>query len=139
MQRRTFIAGLGITTVGLPAPSAIGWDLVSTEEERQEDLITPPTIEVIRPDPAKPISGPVTIQLAFRTQPGASIVPSTFEATYGFLGIDITARLLQHANLTAQGIIAEDVSIPSGQHSITLSVADTLGRIAKRTFQVTVV
>ena len=64
MQRRTFIAGLGITTLGLPAPSAIAWDLVSPNEEQQEDLITPPTIEVIRPDPAKPISGPVTIQLA---------------------------------------------------------------------------
>ena len=138
MQRRTFIAGLGITTVGLPAPSAIGWDLVSTEEERQEDLITPPTIEVIQPDPTKPISGSVTIQIAFRTQPGASIVTSTFEATYGFLGLDITARLLQHAKLTPQGITAEDVSIPRGQHNITLSVADTLGRIAKRTFQVTV-
>ena len=139
MQRRIFIAGLGITTLGLSAPSAIAWELVSTEEERQEDLITPPTIEVIQPDPAKPISGPVTIQLAFRTQPGASIVPSTFEATYGFLGLDITARLLQHAKLTPQGITAEDVSIPSGQHSITLSVADSLGRIAKRTFQVRVV
>jgi hypothetical protein len=138
MQRRTLIAGLAITTLGLPAPSAMAWDLVSPEEERQEDVITPPTIEVIRPDPAKPISGPVTIQLAFRTQPSASIVPSTFEATYGFLGLDITARLLQHATLTPQGITAEDVSIPSGRHSITLSIADTLGRIAKRTFQVTV-
>jgi hypothetical protein len=94
---------------------------------------------VIQPDPQKPISGPVTIQIAFRTQPGASIVPSTFEATYGFLGLDITARLLQHAKLTPQGITAEDVSIPQGKHNITLSVADTLGRIAKRTFQVTVV
>jgi hypothetical protein len=139
MQRRALIAGLGITTLGLPAPSAIAWDLVSPEDERQEDLITPPTIEVIRPDLAKPISDPVTIQLAFRTQPGASILPSTFEATYGFLGLDITARLLQHAKLTPQGITAEDVSIPSGQHSITLSVADTMGRTAKRTFQVTVV
>jgi hypothetical protein len=139
MQRRALIAGLGITTLGLPAPSAIAWDLVSPEDERQEDLITPPTIEVIRPDLAKPISGPATIQLAFRTQPGASILPSTFEATYGFLGLDITARLLQHAKLTPQGITAEDVSIPSGQHSITLSVADTMGRTAKRTFQVTVV
>ena len=114
MQRRTFIAGLGITTLGLPAPSAIAWDLVSPNEEQQEDLITPPTIEVIRPDPAKPISGPVTIQLAFRTQPGASILPATFEATYGFLGLHITARLLQHAKLTPQGITAEDVSISSG-------------------------
>jgi hypothetical protein len=139
MQRRTFIAGLGITTLGLPAPSAIAWDLVSAEEERQEHLITPPTIEVIQPDPTKPISGPVTIKLAFRTQPGASIVPSTFEATYGFLGFNITARLLEHATLTPQGITAEDVSIPSGRHNITLSVADTMGRVAKRTFQVTVV
>jgi hypothetical protein len=48
-------------------------ELVSTVEERQEDLITPPTIEAIQPDPAKPISGPVTIQLAFRTQPGGYV------------------------------------------------------------------
>jgi hypothetical protein len=138
MQRRALIAGLAITTLGLPAASATAWDLVSPEEETQEDSITPPTIEVIRPDPAKPISGPVTIQIAFRTQPGASIVTSTFEATYGFLGLDITARLLQHAKLTPEGITAEDVSIPPGQHNITLSVADTMGRIAKRTFQVRV-
>ena len=117
MQRRALIAGLAITTLGLRAAPAIAWDLVSPEDERQEDLITPPTIEVIRPDPAKPISGPVTIQIAFRTQPGASILPSTFEATYGFLGLDITARLLQHAKLSPQGITAEDVSIPSGRHS----------------------
>jgi len=46
---------------------------------------------------------------------------------------------LQHAKLTPQGITAEDVSIPPGRHSITLSVADTMGRTAKRNFQVTVV
>src|SRR5271157_3814441 len=85
MQRRTFIAGLGIATLGLPAPSAIAWDLVSPNEEQQEDLITPPTIEVIRPDPAKPVSGPVTIKFALSTQPGASILPSTLEATNSYL------------------------------------------------------
>jgi hypothetical protein len=106
MQRRIFIAGLVITALALPAPS-IGWELVPRDEEREEELITPPTIQVIRPDLAKPISGPVTIQIVFRTQPGASIVTSTFVATYGFLGLDITERLLQHANLTPQGITAE--------------------------------
>jgi hypothetical protein len=137
MQRRIFVTGLVITTLGLPAPS-IGWELVPPDEEREEELITPPTIQVVRPDLAKPISGPVTIQIVFRTQPGASIVTSTFVATYGFLGLDITERLLQHANLTPQGITAREVSIPRGQHSITLSVADTMGRVAKRTVQLTV-
>lgn len=48
MQRRIFITGLVITTLGLPAPS-IGWELVPPDEEREEELITPPTIQVIRP------------------------------------------------------------------------------------------
>jgi hypothetical protein len=34
MQRRIFITGLVITTLGLPAPS-IGWELVPPNEERK--------------------------------------------------------------------------------------------------------
>jgi hypothetical protein len=137
MQRRIFIIGSVITTLGPPAPS-IGWELVPPDEEREEELIKPPTIQVIRPDLAKPISGPVDDPNRLSDATWRLEVTSTFVATYGFLGLDITGRLLQHANLTPQGITAREVSIPRGQHNITLSVADTMGRVAKRTVQLTV-
>ena len=139
MQRRTVIANLAIMTVGLRATPAVAWPLVSAEEERREGRAAPPSIAVIQPDSGKPISGPVAIQLAFYTRPDATIDTSTFKATYGFLGLNITERLLKHAKLTPKGITAEDVSIPTGQHRITLSVADTMKRVARRTFEVTVV
>jgi hypothetical protein len=60
-------------------------------------------------------------------------------ATYGWLGIDITRRLLAHATRTANTLSAENVNIPLGRHRVTISVADTAGRVGSRTFQISIV
>ncbi len=51
-------------------------------------------------------------------QPDAPKPPPAFRASYGFLRIDITGRLLRRARLSAQGLSAEDVDIPSGSQSV---------------------
>lgn len=63
----------------------------------------------------------------------------TFNARYGWLGIDITRRLLDHAATTANGLVAADVELPLGSHRVTLSIADTSGKSASRTFRFSVV
>jgi hypothetical protein len=98
-----------------------------------------PAIQVISPnDPDKPIKPPVTIRVKFQPQQGARIDLKTFQALYGFFAVDITSRLLEHANVTPDGIVAENVALPTGEHKVTLEVADTQGRMGSRTFRFTV-
>lgn len=70
--------------------------------------------------------------LQFRAAPGATIIPSTFEAKYGWLGINITSRLLEHATRTPNELFAADVDVPAENHRISVSIADNLGRVGTR-------
>ena len=102
------------------------------------DLPAPPSIELVRPDISRPIQNPVTIEVHFIPGPGRAINMSSFNATYGRLGINITRRLLEHADKTANGLVAHDIELPSGNHRVTLSIADTTGKTASRTFNLSV-
>src|SRR5271165_3759606 len=81
------------------------WDLVTPDEDMRDrsapkapappDLPPPPVIELRRPDISKPIRNPVTIDVQFSAGPGAAIDMQSFRATYGWLGLDITNRILE--------------------------------------------
>jgi hypothetical protein len=148
--RRAFLLGVG-TALALPARAQSTWLLV-TPDEVQHDLAAPhepkravpgvshgPTIEMRRPDITSPVRVPVSINIQFIPRPNTSIDVATFKATYGWLGIDITRRLLDHASLTPAGLSADNARLPPGEHRVTLSVADTLGQVGSRTFEFTVV
>jgi hypothetical protein len=93
---------------------------------------------VEQPDTAKPIKSPITIIVHFRAQDGAVINPSSIRVTYGWLGIDITRRVLEHAELTVDGLTATNAQLPSGKHSVTISIRDSRGREAVRNFDFSV-
>lgn len=97
-----------------------------------------PAIEVVEPDPRRPLRPPVSIRLNFRPGAGAAIEPASFRAYYGWFGLDITADLLRHATVSADGLVVERADIPSGRHKVTLVIADTLGRVGRRTLHVKV-
>ena len=78
------------------------------------------------------------ISVQFRAAHGATIVMSTFRATYGWLGIDITARLLEHATKTANSLSAGGVDLPVGDHKITVTIADNHGRTGSRVLRMSV-
>jgi hypothetical protein len=67
--------------------------------------------------------------------PGQSIDMRTFNATDGWLGNIITRRLFDHAVETPNGLSAENVELPPGNHRVTMSIADTSGKTASRTFR----
>ena len=145
MHRRMMLVTLLSLSAG-SARSASTWLLVTPGEVRRDrsapqvpelfEAITPdaPTIEILQPDEKKPIPTPVTIKIAFQANAGSTIDVSTFRATYGFLNIDITSRLLGHARIDVSGLTADNASIPSGEHKITLSIADTAKRVGFRIF-----
>jgi hypothetical protein len=142
-------AAFGLALIGLTAAAQPTWRLITPEEEARDDaaphlpappdMPAPPTIDLLRPDISQPIRNPVTIEVLFSAGPGEAIDMRTFNATYGWLGINITSRLLEHAVSTANGLTAANVELPLGNHRVTLSIADTSGKSASRTFHLSVV
>lgn len=87
-----------------------------------------PTIDILRPDHGAPIESPVGIEVRFQSQDEADIDLSTLRIGYGFFNIDITERVLAHAEVDATGIRADNAEMPAGEHTIHMEVADTKGR-----------
>lgn len=127
------------------------WTLLTTEEVSEETKAQPPkeepalaapvgapVIEVLEPDSSRPIKAPVNIRIRFRAQQGATIDPATFRAKYGWLGLDITGRLIGHAKIDAAGVSADNAEIPAGHYMVTLQIADSLGRVGTRALEFTI-
>ena len=151
MNRRTLVLGLLAISYVKPGKAA-GWTLVS-KEEFELDSAAPharglpaptapsgaPVIQIEQPDETKPIKVPVTIRLRFLPQAGAAIDPRSFRATYGWLAIDITQRIIEHAQVDAAGLFASGADIPPGHHKVTLQIADNMHRVGNRSFEFSVV
>jgi hypothetical protein len=128
----------------------VAWDLITKKELEYENSqprpkeILPeaepgaPTIEVDQPDVSKPIHVPVSVRLRFRPQSGAAIDPHSFRAKYGWLGIDITDRIVANAEIDASGLTADNAEIPPGQYSVTLQISDNFRRVGTRVIDFTV-
>jgi hypothetical protein len=151
VYRRSFIVSMFTlcTTVLTTTRRACAWDFITNEElEREKSAsaaqskeapasaappqLGAPTIDVEQPDATKPITSPVTIRIRFKPQSGATIDPSSFRAKYGWLGIDITSRIIANAKVDASGVVAENANIPAGQYQVTLQIADNLHRVGTR-------
>jgi hypothetical protein len=149
MQRRALLLSL-VSVAAASRARASSWSLVSPDEvARDRKAPHPPAtrglvplgvpkIEVDRPNTEAQLPHPFSVRIRFVPAPDAKIVVSTFKATYGWLNIDITERLLEHAKLSADGLVADDINAPSGEHRVTVSIADTAGRVGSRTFRFTI-
>jgi hypothetical protein len=146
MHRRIAITILAFALLVLPGrwAVAVGWPLVTPGAEAPDNAARhlrqsaataaqdAPVITVKQPDISHAVRNPMTIDIQFRAAPGSTINPSTFQAKYGWLGIDITSRLLEHATRTPNGLFAADVNVPTGNHLISVSIADNRGRVGTR-------
>jgi hypothetical protein len=150
MYRRTFIFGLLALYSTLCRAAA--WALI-TKDEFERDLAAAqplsrsmrrtgppdaPTIEIEQPNETKPIKPPLTIRVRFRPKEGATIDLTSFRVTYGSLALDITKRVMEHAHVSASGLLANNADIPAGHHRVTLQIADNMHRVGIRTFEFTV-
>ena len=87
-----------------------------------------PSIELLWPDLKSSVSSPTQIQLKFIPVSPAEIVPDTFRALYGAFQIDITNRLIPHAELDLSGLTVKQAKLPEGSHKILLKITDSMGR-----------
>lgn len=159
MRKRSFLIGtfaILFSVFSAKNSRAANWQLISQDDVDRERLegkaagqlpspidASPtagePTIDIKQPDLRRMVKVPVTISIVFSTEADAKIVPSSFRAVYGgFIRLDITDKIKAHAKLDETGLFAEGVTLPSGKHRVTISIADSRGRNASRTLEFTV-
>lgn len=145
------ISALGVVLLLSCAPTQ-AFQLI-TEAEYKQDLAAPappeleirlrgkpkaPIIDVLAPPLDHVLRLPVRIELRFVPVDGADIDPNSFQVLYGRLRLDITERILKHARLSKQGLIAENAMVPPGRHRFLIRIADMLQRLGEREIAVTV-
>jgi hypothetical protein len=159
LHRRFFLSALSIPlfSSGSVALEGETWSLVTVDEFERENSQPPinqpipaevpngPTIVVEQPDEAKAIKSPVSVQIAFRPHADAKIDKASLKVMYGFFGIDITKRIIEHAVLTETGLTAQNAQIPAGQHKVTIEISEILisdnvtRRVGRRAINFTVI
>ncbi len=99
-----------------------------------------PLIEIIKPEPVADLKvvAPFAIQVQFRSQADAEIVPDTFRVLYGAFKVDITSRITKFVKVTPEGFVLDNAKIPPGKHRLTLQVQDSKQRVAERELRVEV-
>ena len=93
-----------------------------------------PVIDILKPQVGMDtkVKAPFAIEVQFKSQPDAGIVPSTFRVLYGALKLDITSRITKFVRVSEQGFNLENAQIPVGKHRLTLQIQDDKQRLAER-------
>jgi hypothetical protein len=97
-----------------------------------------PEIIVVTPKDGEMVKSPVDLDIRFVPSADASIDPASLkvEVEKPLMNIDITEKVAPF--VTEEGIMAEGAPLPSGEHTIKLSVADDKGRATSTTTSITV-
>jgi len=113
---------------------------VAPQVPASPDLPAPRRIELVRPDITRPIQFPKTIDVHFISGPDRAINMAGFDATDGRAGSASTpAAVPSMSREMANGPVAHDIELMSGYHRVALSIADTIGKTASCTFNLSVV
>jgi hypothetical protein len=97
-----------------------------------------PLIEVVRPQVLSGVQPPFPVELRFIARPGSQIDPTTLKVRYGMLGIDLTDRIRKGASVTPDGLRADKVDIPNGDHRLTVRIADSGGHVGEKEIRIKV-
>jgi hypothetical protein len=156
MVPRVSLLGLAAVLAAAIAGAAQGgFELLSSQEYQSElaararpnAAFTPraadlnaPTITVMRPDHSQPIQPPVDIDVRFKAAEGATVNVGSLKIMYGWLGLDITQRILgaPGVQVSASGLRASGARLPSGNHKLVIQVADNYGRTGRQPLEFTV-
>lgn len=155
MRSIVMMAPAAMLAAAIALAAGRGFDLLSQQEYQSEltarakpgaalvlrsaDL-NAPSITVVKPDRTSPIQPPVDIDVRFKAAEGASVNVSSLKIKYGFLGLDITQRILQApgVQVSADGLRASGARLPSGSHKLLIEIADNYGRTGRQPLEFTV-
>ncbi len=122
-----------ITPAELETLMATEPGMLPPPEERSLSIIgdqNSPKINVISPDVTNEITGEVIIKTAFEAVEPYEIQPDSLRVEYKipFGWYDLTKRVKEAADITADGVETDPVKLPKGKHRLKVSVLDTAGR-----------
>jgi hypothetical protein len=87
-----------------------------------------PEINVVLPETDREVKSPFKLSVHFVPKQGSKVDLATLRVEcLKLINIDLTPRVLPYT--TAEGILIEKTNIPTGNHKIRLTVADTMGRV----------
>jgi hypothetical protein len=139
MTERSGLAAM--LAVGLAAGAATG-AADGSEPEPALQMVNAPAIVLRTPDDGGSYASPLPIDIGFEPGRGAAIDLDSLKVTVvthtaiGDFTLDITDAISPYAS--AGGIHARAARIPAGEHTVTISVADTLRREAEQQLTITV-
>ena len=89
-----------------------------------------PEIIVHTPQSAQALNSPLDFDVEFRAREAAEpdINTLTLEYDLGLFWKDITSRLSEHAEITANRIVSRGAELPAGEHHLRMSISDTSGK-----------
>ena len=150
MHRRSLIIGL-MSSPWFGTGLANAWPLITRQESQRENAAPhphtaptaprsgTPTVRIEEPDISRPVRMPANIRIRFQPAANATINVSSLRVRYGYLGIDVTRRILAHATPTPSGVFVQDAELPRGRHRVTIQIADTMGRTGSQSFDFNIV
>jgi hypothetical protein len=135
------LLAVGLAALGAPgaAASELGRSLHAAVEAPLHDA---PAIVLHAPRDGGTYASPLGIDIGFQPAHGATIDLSTLKVTVvthtviGDLTFDITDDVSPYAS--PGGIHARNARIPAGEHTVMISVADTLQRRAEQQLRIIV-
>lgn len=97
---------------------------------------TGPVIEVLKPLLGAPVSVPLEISVKFVPRSAPVDLASLKVTLMKLFGIDITDRVRPYAS--PAGIQIPDAKLPSGEHTVRITVADASGGVSQKHVTLTV-
>ncbi|MEX5213246.1 MAG: hypothetical protein NW703_03685 [Nitrospiraceae bacterium] len=105
-----------------PAPEGPGGEDISVGAEAEN---LGPQIDVVKPTNGGSVPPPVEVDVRFIPKTSPVDVASLKVSVVKFINIDITDRVRAHT--TVEGIHVPGAQIPSGKHTVRISIADKDG------------
>lgn len=97
-----------------------------------------PKIQVLSPPLGRALNSALRIELRFIPATGAYIDLESLQVLNGRLRFDITERILKHAKLSKDGLLADNAAVLPGNHRFLIRIADTLQRQAEQEISVSI-
>jgi len=97
-----------------------------------------PKISIDKPSISGTVSSPTNIEISFKADDGAEIEVGSLEVLYGWLSLNITDRIREHAKLSPEGLLASNVTLPEGDHTIKIVIKDNKGRESIKEFSISI-
>lgn len=97
-----------------------------------------PDIALVRPGSEERVQSPVDLEVKFTSKDMAQIDMKSLRVYIGNTNVDVTQKLLAHADVGSSRFSARSVNLPEGRNFLTFVVSDLRNRTTKRTFLVEV-